>query len=1120
MRESVYRIKLEIQAAGPQVQLTAKRGDSARRIEATLYDHGLPFLQPIPGAARAAMTVRTPAGLTLTNDCDLRSDGTVVFDFTALTVKELGLDECELTVYDGEGGVLTSPRFTILVDDTVFEDGQTIGAAWKDAVDRAKEQILETTDALETKTVSMPITFGTAAALTAAALSKGQMCATRGRWYENDGGARTYVIVSATDALMPDGYTLNPLALELTGSSGGLYAVPVITDRVTALDIGLRRGVLRPEDAASGNENLKKTALAYYADGAIPAENSRLLQAYIDRLPPYGADDTLASLPSDDPSRDYWGGTRQRMTTVYFPEGTWFFRDPVVIDKPVVFEGTYKTNHHNHTYWSSNYAKSRLIYAARELTTARASGSNVPGFVGDETGVVVREQEAELRGDQEYEYGNDAKQEAKFVEHALFYAACDGCAFRHLEFGALSAFEFAKSERAQTDGWGARPGDLGDGGIATAGDRGAAYNPFCLHRKLKGVNGIIFRVAVRDGTGRIKVKENGDVRYQLRSDGGSNSTVYWGTVEYCSFTGFSSNAIVIGDVCKISDCEFKANYVGIQLQAPDVWIDRIYMEMGLIGINTNSHTCFVYSSYIDMMAGFAVSATLAKTSFRKRTLRVDGGKPYLEHLGYVTAGTLLGLYDVTADYCIMGAYAAAKCSSTVDMRGRIGHCGILYCSDTVVEDKGAFGTQTLFLKSKDAYENPTRTGTATWDAATSTWTGEASADPSVQTFSDFVSAYEETLIPRYGRWKTAHIQLEPTKYTFYTGALRNLDLLTNVSEQEDADIYADTLAAFETYLAQIEAQQAEEQDETTVSLVTLRVVNEDETGIARYDPNDVQNAFAAFIALSSDTVTQAKRQGLKNRTDNYNKMIGFAAVNIQYMHSTNFNVAIGPRACLGKRYTEDGVSKRNYVTAPTYALHVINFFDTDVKGIMLADRTSSYHIRLQPIYVHGIIDADVTPPRYIDDKRVGLKIATTHNVPDSGWDPTVGSYGTISQGVQTLNLVLSLSHKKSGEPAIKLYGMVKTTANTNITYDIPSVTGVPAYKPFVEWFSGINKSNVFAFPLIAANQYPASGKTDAEHPVSVRSGDVIGSVIMNFNTQRITVHPQKDFYGEIMPIIF
>lgn len=1038
MRDSIYRITLDIHNIASQVQIVAKQGDSARRIYATLTEYGQPF--SVPFGSRALMGVRRPGAEDLIADCDIRSDGTIVYDFTSLTTDKPGLLECELSVYDPDNSLIASPVFTILVVKTTFEEGQTLGAEWQKAIDRAAAQIKETTDALEKKTISMPRVYPVAADLETEKFAEGQIVRTRGRWEPNDGGAREYRVVSEENARLSDG-ALNPLALPC---AGGLYAVPILTDCVTALDIGLRRGRIRPEeveqyDAYADEDEIIPAAVA--ANGGIAAENSRLLQAYIDRVP------AMAMGLAEPLRHDALSGGRAKFAQIFFPNGDWAFRDPVLIRNPVTISGTYRKNEHYFSFAHPDCETSRLIFYGKELTAAAGgNGQSVYPYAPAASGYHIYEQPPGFVGDQNYDANDETKRESVYVETALFFVASNGVTLRDLEFQADGAYEFQIQSQVYTNlGWGSRPGDHTDNGgtlvIDGAADRGAAHNPFWSHRKKKGICGVICRSPETDAAGRIKVQADGKIYYKkdVRSGSRANSDISWTLVERCGFYGFSGVGLVTSRLTEIDSCQFDHNYTAIRLDGADVYIHRIYAEKGIMGINTNTHTMQMFDSYIDVMAGFAVASSFTDTSFQKRTLKTAtaGGETYTYcvHENYRSSGNLLGHFDCVIDYCVMGAYACFSTGNApVVITGRISRCGGLYSSDTRIVSQDDFGSETTYLKAKDAVEHPNRSANATWDADAAAWTGADGTPGAADTFGVW-TVTNAKMLSLYGEWTAAHIQLEPQKFWFFKDG------------------------------------------------------------------------------TSDEKRTRAA--GCWRR--NFDKMIGTAALSLGYMHTLNYSAGLFPRNMTGADYQDGGTTKNNSNITPMYAFNAINAVGGTIANAV--PQSNGADGRMEMIRINGDTSSiSITAPRdYYNHKSI--EIETTRAIPESGWDGTVDYYGPVDEetGTQTLTLNVVLSHRHTGEPSIRVHGFLNATANVDITSDLENQT----YKLYAPWYDGEEQHDVRCLPMIAATNYPAPGKTDAEHPLTVRSGDVIGSIAIRCRDGHIytKIHPQVDYYGDIYSAI-
>lgn len=131
MNSSVSRIILDVQDAISKSVVMAKRGDTFRRIVATLYDGGYPY--SIGDGSTAAITVKRPDGSKIKKTFQI--DGNFIsYDFDDQTCLYSGRLPAEIKLYDPGGGVLTSARFLIDVYDSVFFDGEDVPAGDEETV--------------------------------------------------------------------------------------------------------------------------------------------------------------------------------------------------------------------------------------------------------------------------------------------------------------------------------------------------------------------------------------------------------------------------------------------------------------------------------------------------------------------------------------------------------------------------------------------------------------------------------------------------------------------------------------------------------------------------------------------------------------------------------------------------------------------------------------------------------------------------------------------------------------------------------------------------------------------------------------------------------------------------
>lgn len=115
MTHSQYDLTLDILQSDTQAVLTARLGDTARRIVFRLTQGPEPY--PLDPGMFAVFTAKRPDGTVLFNHCDVTETG-ISYDFTPQTAAVLGAIPCELQLYRGDL-LLTAPRFTLLVEDTV-----------------------------------------------------------------------------------------------------------------------------------------------------------------------------------------------------------------------------------------------------------------------------------------------------------------------------------------------------------------------------------------------------------------------------------------------------------------------------------------------------------------------------------------------------------------------------------------------------------------------------------------------------------------------------------------------------------------------------------------------------------------------------------------------------------------------------------------------------------------------------------------------------------------------------------------------------------------------------------------------------------------------------------------
>ena len=123
MTNSFYKISLDIHDHGSHVLLKAKRGDTGRILYITLMDGRTPYI--ITSECYAVFTAKKADGNILYNNCSIIGN-TISYAFTPQTTSAVGKAECEIKLYGAENKLLTSARFTMIVEDTVYNEGDEV----------------------------------------------------------------------------------------------------------------------------------------------------------------------------------------------------------------------------------------------------------------------------------------------------------------------------------------------------------------------------------------------------------------------------------------------------------------------------------------------------------------------------------------------------------------------------------------------------------------------------------------------------------------------------------------------------------------------------------------------------------------------------------------------------------------------------------------------------------------------------------------------------------------------------------------------------------------------------------------------------------------------------------
>lgn len=129
MNSSKFRFILDLHTSQSQVSIPITRGDTARVLYISLAEEGKAYT--IVDGCLAKISIKRPGGTTLEFFCSIERNTTIVYDFntdehTRLTAQAEGIHDCQVELYDADGGVIGAPRFTMVVSERVINADDVI----------------------------------------------------------------------------------------------------------------------------------------------------------------------------------------------------------------------------------------------------------------------------------------------------------------------------------------------------------------------------------------------------------------------------------------------------------------------------------------------------------------------------------------------------------------------------------------------------------------------------------------------------------------------------------------------------------------------------------------------------------------------------------------------------------------------------------------------------------------------------------------------------------------------------------------------------------------------------------------------------------------------------------
>lgn len=151
-----YRVSLDMFDTHSQITIKAKKCDSACQIHITLTENGKVY--KINEGCYATFNAKKSDGNFIYDRCTIEGN-TIVYDFASSIDEDgvcqvsayEGIVECEITLYNADSNQLTSPRFTIFIDNTVYNGEEIVSSPEANALKKLIVDAHNTLDEIEEK---------------------------------------------------------------------------------------------------------------------------------------------------------------------------------------------------------------------------------------------------------------------------------------------------------------------------------------------------------------------------------------------------------------------------------------------------------------------------------------------------------------------------------------------------------------------------------------------------------------------------------------------------------------------------------------------------------------------------------------------------------------------------------------------------------------------------------------------------------------------------------------------------------------------------------------------------------------------------------------------------------
>ena len=121
MISSKFRFTLDLHSVQSQVAIPVTKNDTARVWYISLSDGGLPYV--IEDECTARIEIKRPTGTHLFAWCAIENNTTIKYDFSQNTNTAIqeGVHDCLVSIYDADGYMIASPKFSMIVNDRIID---------------------------------------------------------------------------------------------------------------------------------------------------------------------------------------------------------------------------------------------------------------------------------------------------------------------------------------------------------------------------------------------------------------------------------------------------------------------------------------------------------------------------------------------------------------------------------------------------------------------------------------------------------------------------------------------------------------------------------------------------------------------------------------------------------------------------------------------------------------------------------------------------------------------------------------------------------------------------------------------------------------------------------------